>query len=686
MSFTVYIVMFGWIPTVLLLFVNFPPRQAVIVSFIASWLFLPVVSFPLPGLPDYTKTSATTMGVLLGVVFFDARRLLAVRPRWFDLPILIWCLCPLASSLANGLGPYDGFSCALSQTISWGLPYLIGRLYLDDLNGMRALAVGLVVGGLIYAPLCLWEIRMSPQLHRVVYGFEASSFGMTIRFDGYRPMVFMAHGLELGMWMTAASLAGVWLWSSGALKRFRGVPFGRLLLGLLVTTVLCKSTGSLVLLVVGVLLREAIKWTKLSLPVWLLIAVAPFYEVSRATGLWSGRELVGISQSAIDGDRAGSLDFRMNNENMLSAKAMRRPLFGWGGWGRARVYNEEGKDISITDGYWIIVLGNTGLVGLAALTTMVLLPLALLTIRYAVRSWTTPEVAPAAVLAVLLGLYMIDNLSNAMYNPIYILAIGGLTALGPGRLDAGSREDEAGDVIVSVDGKKKPRELLAIRQVALAEHWVVAGRPEEAERVWRRALVLWQDLVARAPHDFDRRQGLALACERFGRFLKQRGRPREAVEVWEAALELLAGLAVELPDHPEIQRRWLDAHNDLAWLLITHPEPNPHDAPRALQLAKNAVGLAPECATYWNTLGIAHYRTRDWKAAITELEKSVELGTGGTSFDYYFLAMAYWRQGEQEQARTWYHRADLWMEKHKPDHADLLRFQAEAVALLETEH
>jgi hypothetical protein len=44
--------------------------------------------------------------------------------------------------------------------------------------------------------------------------------------------------------------------------------------------------------------------------------------------------------------------------------------------------------------------------------------------------------------------------------------------------------------------------------------------------------------------------------------------------------------------------------------------------------------------------------------------------------------MAYWHQGDEAQAHLWCARADEWMEKNRPGHADLLRFRAEATSLL----
>ena len=62
----------------------------------------------------------------------------------------------------------------------------------------------ILIGGLAFVLPCLLEIKMSPVLMRMVYGM--SYWGGTL-LGGYRPMVFFWAGLELGMWMTAASLA-----------------------------------------------------------------------------------------------------------------------------------------------------------------------------------------------------------------------------------------------------------------------------------------------------------------------------------------------------------------------------------------------------------------------------------------------------------------------------------------------
>jgi tetratricopeptide (TPR) repeat protein len=693
--------MVSWIPIVLVVFACLPPRRAVLVSSLAAWLFLPGVAFDLPGLPDYTKSSATAVGLVLGMALFDPGRLLGMRPRWYDLPVIIWCVSPFVTSMTNHLGAYDGVSAVIVQLFRWGLPYLVGRGYFDDLDGLRALAIGIVVGGLIYVPLCLCEIRLSPFISFYLYGVDTWGWeGM--RYGGYRPRVFMYTGLELGMWMTAASLSGCWLWASGSLRQLRGYPFGMLLGILLVTTVLCKSTGALLLLLLGLAIYGALKRKGWAWPVWVLLALPLVYEGLRTSKLWSGHQAVEVTQALINAERAESLDFRLRNEDLLVEKALGRPFFGWGGWNRARVFNEQGRDLTTTDGYWIICLGNQGLVGLGMMNATLLLPLFLLIRRIPPRSWPDPRFSAAAVLAVLLGLYMLDNLSNAMLNPIYPLAIGGLTALDPGRIGKRSGMED-GDGPTSGDGPGPdpeeadveadprpareaevldPRHRLAEGQRVRAGQLAIAGRPDAAEELLRRAARMQEALVRDDPATGVYRQGLARTCIYLGRFLADRGRRRETQRAWRRALELLAGLADEFPERPEYREGWLDHLNNFAWLLATASDPAVRDPSRAVSWAATAVEQAPECSIYWNTLGVARYRAGNDRGAIEALGRSVELGSGGTSFDHFHLSLALARCGDQAMARTWYHRGVAWMGEHRPRQEALSRLRDEAASLL----
>jgi tetratricopeptide (TPR) repeat protein len=140
---------------------------------------------------------------------------------------------------------------------------------------------------------------------------------------------------------------------------------------------------------------------------------------------------------------------------------------------------------------------------------------------------------------------------------------------------------------------------------------------------------------------------------------------------FEKALELVKG---------EASDAW--SLNSAAWHLATSSGAELLDPKWAVMLATKAVELAPKAGLIWNTLGVAHYRAGDYRAAVVALEKSRELQRGNDSFDWFFLAMAHWQLGDKKQARTWYDQAVAWMDKHMPQNAELIRFRAEAAALL----
>ena len=120
-------------------------------------------------------------------------------------------------------------------------------------------------------------------------------------------------------------------------------------------------------------------------------------------------------------------------------------------------------------------------------------------------------------------------------------------------------------------------------------------------------------------------------------------------------------------------------------MLATYHEVRFRDPKRAVALAKKAVELKPQEGSYWNTLGVAQYRCGSWKAAVAALEKSIELGKAGDSSAWFFLSMAHWQLGDKEAARKSYDKAVQWMNKHQSNDEALLRFQAEAEALLGVE-
>ena len=427
MNVTVPIAMFSWPLVVVALFGLLQPRRAVIAAFLFAWLFLPMAQYVIEGLPDYTKMSATSYGVLLGVVLFDAGRLLRFRPSWIDTPMAVWCLVPLASCLSNDIGLYGGAGQSLSHVVTWGIPWFIGRLYCSDIDGLRDLALGIFIGGLIYVPLCLVEIRLSPQLHNWVYGQHQHQFAQTFRFGGFRPTVFLQHGLAVGLWMTTTSLVGLWLWRTGAVKRLWGMPTGWLVTGLIGTSVLCKSFGALVLLAAGAGVIMVTGLLRSRILIIALLLAPPAYMIGRISGVWSGEFLVATAE-LIDESRAGSLAGRMWNEDLYINHTTARPLLGWTSW-YFQVYDDSGRLLTTSDGLWIIALSKYGVVGLVSLFAALILPVARIVWRCSPHVITSAWMAPPIILALTVLLFTIDSLFNAMVNPIFTLAAGGLATL-----------------------------------------------------------------------------------------------------------------------------------------------------------------------------------------------------------------------------------------------------------------
>jgi hypothetical protein len=178
--------------------------------------------------------------------------------------------------------------------------------------------------------------------------------------------------------------------------------------------------------------------------------------------------------------REGSLEYRLRMEDALLEKALERPIFGWGGYGRARVYDEQGRDTTIVDGQWISIFSNGGwfqYVGALGLLTYAVFALAL--------RWRRYELDPAtAVVSIVLAANMIDLIPNATQTSVTFLLAGALagrlelvrlkeekdargtaeaatpagrTRLTAPRAAAGSRPGAAGSVALAAEGVERAR-------------------------------------------------------------------------------------------------------------------------------------------------------------------------------------------------------------------------------------
>jgi hypothetical protein len=265
----------------------------------------------------------------------------------------------------------------------------------------------------------------------MVYGVSAfDDWSQAQRGGGWRPVVFMQHGLMVAVWMMTAALMGVWLWQTGALKKFQGHNIKTLAIMLIIAFFLCRSSGAYSLFVFGSIVLFCAKWFRTSLPLLFIIGYIVFYLYIAAAGQFSSKQVMGFITPIFGEERSASLKFRFDMEEILGEKARQRFLLGWGDSGGNRVYNQQGQDISITDSLWIIAFGTYGTVGLVSLFSSLLLPVIVFSVfKYPARTWSNPKVAPAAALGVALTMYVFDCVLNAMTNPIFALIAGGISGL-----------------------------------------------------------------------------------------------------------------------------------------------------------------------------------------------------------------------------------------------------------------
>ncbi|MFC1876749.1 O-antigen ligase domain-containing protein [Thermodesulfobacteriota bacterium] len=434
MTSLVPITLFGWVPLTVLLFLQIKPHRAVLCSVIGGWLFLPMAGYNLPGLPEYSKITAISIGLLLGHLITRQRQSTPFKWKICDAPMITWCfLCPTATSLSNQLGIYDGVSGIFGQTMTYGVPYYMGRIYFNNTRALKDLCFGVIIGGMIYLPLCLYEIRMAPRLHREIYGFHQHAFHQHIRYGGYRPMVFMQHGLMVSLWMALSTTTTFWYWRNNEEKHLKGIPFSVIFVALAVTTVLCKSANGWAVLTFGISSCMLYRNFNAIRPFQILLLGVPLYIISRTSVFISAQEITSVASILFDDERITSLATRLIQEDLINVEALKRPFLGWGTFGRGMPIDPvTGERINrARDALWLITFQTYGFTGLFSLYSSLLLgPWFILNNSKRLnKSDSNYFLTLALSLSLVVILYSIDSLVNGMFSPLYITISGALISL-----------------------------------------------------------------------------------------------------------------------------------------------------------------------------------------------------------------------------------------------------------------
>ena len=121
--------------------------------------------------------------------------------------------------------------------------------------------------------------------------------------------------------------------------------------------------------------------------------------------------------------------------------------------------------------------------------------------------------------------------------------------------------------------------------------------------------------------------------------------------------------------------------NNLAWCLVSDPNPAERRPQEALDLVRRAFKAAPE-GSYYGTLGLAEYRNGLWSDAIATLNKSAERNKGAEPTDFFLLSMAHWKRGDKTEAQSFFQQGVNLASKRGTNDRELTMFWAEAAELV----
>jgi len=377
------------VPAVFVLFWRLPAKKAVFMTFFGSAMFLPcVVGFDLPVFPDFDKEILPGMAALVAAV---ALRRKALKSPPFGGPeaLLIAMVFGAFGTVLTNQDPivhgpatlpaqsfYDGIVDSCDILMRWFPPYFLGRSMFRTRKDLRQLCRWIVFAGLIYTLPIFVELRLSPQMHNWIYGFHQSDFIQTIRWGGYRPKVFMRHGLNVALFMTVTVLIAMAMWKAKVgLGWTKWATPRRVFAYLFVVLLFCKSTGAYFYLMglAPILWFAPQRIQRLTLIAMVSLILG--YPMIRQAGWVPVDAITDWMTQLVGEERALSLWFRMFTEEQVMENARDRFVFGWGGYGRPYEFDAQtGLQTSVLDGFWVIEIGRHGLVGFFCLFGMMLWP------------------------------------------------------------------------------------------------------------------------------------------------------------------------------------------------------------------------------------------------------------------------------------------------------------------------
>ncbi len=367
-NFFAYFMLCFWPLIGVWLYKRFDTITATFWTIVGGYLFLPVkteIDFPM--IPAFDKESIPAITAFI-CIFLVKKKYITLLPKQKIAKcfVILISLTPFFTVVNNseevfnglymiqGMSLYDSISVIMRQYILL-LPFIIATQIVKSENDLLKLTKLFVISGLIYSLIILWEVKMSPQLHTDIYGFFPHSFIQQVRYDGYRPMGFLGHGLVVGIYMMVCFALTCALWKKNE-RVIKSVPTSFIMFYLLFILLICKATAAFLL---GVVILLLVFLNQIKLQKFIIISsltLILLYPTMCLLNIFPHNELIDFFMS-FDPARAQSLDFRFFHESLLIEHAQIKFWHGWGSWGRNRLAE------SVTDSYWIIVFGQYGAIG-----------------------------------------------------------------------------------------------------------------------------------------------------------------------------------------------------------------------------------------------------------------------------------------------------------------------------------
>lgn len=422
-----------WMITGFMFFATMRPLRAFALTYVLGILLLPVEvgdggmgSIVVTQSLRLDKFTACHLAALLGTLVFAPQVLGRYRFGMIDAAFGLVVAAIAATSLANGYGVKDAASNAFNTLRVYGPLLLLSKAYIVEVDDLLVCLRTMIGGAVLYALIAAGEFRFSPQLHRYAYGYFQHGFDQFARYDHFRPAGMLRHAIEFSFFMGTSCLAALWLTLRRMFPPLWGVLPGWAVTGILAVGLACTLTYSgYAALLAGAGFMVAIilvpnRWWLAILPLAALLWIGLRYS-----GAVDGQIVIDMANH-FDEARAESVQYRILTENLHLDISRQHFLFGLGpvlGF----VRTQEGSLVRAVDAFWLIQIVCYGAVGLGAW-----LAFWCGGIGAAWRIWSKADGGHrtvAALIAIILGLSLVDFLFNSFPSHFLFLLNAGLASV-----------------------------------------------------------------------------------------------------------------------------------------------------------------------------------------------------------------------------------------------------------------